>query len=261
MAIDIGDAVRDGLRRLGAPGGGQLLAAFAVVVLASTVRDNASLANMRTADAAIPASAIPATPLAVDLPPAALTAVGVALAFATEAVYVVGVRSMVAADPGPIAARLATRRLPRATVDSLLAGVAVKVAVVAGLVLFVFPGLYLAGALAFTRQEVAVEDRGAVAAMRESWALTDGDRAELAVLVALLSAVVFAGVYLPWAVGLELLPEGSLVPWLVLVANLAVLKTVGVAVVSRAYAQATGDGATETTGGDDEWNDPPGVDI
>lgn len=261
MAIDIGAALRDGTRRLGGPGGGQLVAAFAVVVLASTVRDSASLANMRAAEAGLPAAAIPATPLAVDLPPAALTMVGVVLAFATEAVYVVGVRSMVHEDAGPISLRLATRRLPRATVDSLLAGIVVKVAVAVGLVLFVLPGLYLAGALAFTRQEVAVEDRGVVEALRASWSRTDGDRAELAVLVALLAGVVFAGVYLPWAVGLEVLPAGSPVPWLVLVANLVVLKTLGVAVVSRAYAQATGEAGTGTTDGDDEWNDPPGVDI
>jgi hypothetical protein len=176
-------------------------------------------------------------------------------------VYVVGVRSMVRDGAGAISSRLATRRLPRATVDSLLAGVAVKVAVAVGLLLLVLPGLYLAGALAFTRQEVAAEDRTAVEALRASWSRTDGDRAALAALQALLAGLVLAGVYVPWAVGLEVLPEGSLVPWLVLVANLVVMKTLGVAVVSRAYAQATGEVETGTTDGDDEWNDPPGVDI
>jgi hypothetical protein len=90
-----------------------------------------------------------------------------------------------------------TRNLVWPGLNFIVGTVVFAVIVGFGLVLFVVPGVFLLVALAFWTVYVAVEDRGFVAGMRESWALTRGRRTRLfllgvaVVLVQILVSAVF----------------------------------------------------------------------
>ena len=130
-----------------------------------------------------------------------------------------------------------TERLPREHVTrnlvwpglNFIVGTVVFAVIVGfGLVLFVVPGVFLLVALAFWTVYVAVEDRGFVAGMRESWALTRGRRTRLfllgvaVVLVQILVSAVF-GIGGPalGVVGVVLAQAGSALATVFALATLA----------------------------------------
>lgn len=78
-------------------------------------------------------------------------------------------------------------------VPAIVAGILWWVLVVIGLVLLVFPGIYLMLRLAFTAQAVFLEERGPVEALRSSWAQTEGN---LLVVLVVLGAVVVGSIVL-----------------------------------------------------------------
>jgi len=90
---------------------------------------------------------------------------------------------------GTLPSSLYTRRIGRATVSLIGGGILVGIAVSIGLAFLVLPGIYLGACFLFFLFEVSVEDERAIAALRRSWALSEGHRLKLAVIV-LLSGVV-----------------------------------------------------------------------
>lgn len=79
-----------------------------------------------------------------------------------------------------------TRRIVRATIAMVVAGMLAFVAIMIGFALLVIPGIFLSICFMFVIFTVAVEDRGVVGSLRRSWALSRGNRLKLAVIVLLL---------------------------------------------------------------------------
>lgn len=265
MSLDIGDALREGGRRLVAPDGLQLLGALLVVGLANAVVVQsfypAYAAVLVDAGAELPPNFPPPTPLAVEAGIGTVVAAALALALLAEAVRIVGIRALVREEATAIPAALATRRIGRATANGYVAGVVVYLLSFLAAIALVVPGLFVMVALFFVRQAVAVEDRNFAGAVERSWTLTKGARLEVFVLwvvfVGLLVGSVAATLLLSAALG-----EGSVAVPLVRAALNALLAAFGVAVTSRAYVQLTDDdgGDAEATE-EEEWPDPPGVDV
>jgi hypothetical protein len=84
-----------------------------------------------------------------------------------------------------------TRNLLPAVVFSFLAGIVAVVAVGLGLLFLIIPGIYIALALFFFRQEIAVFDKGPFDALVDSWSLTKGNRLELFLFGLALAVVAF----------------------------------------------------------------------
>lgn len=269
MTLDIGAALRDGAGRTLTRTGALLMAGFAVLGLTTVVLQQnylswyfAWVAEMGALPAGFEA---PTLPLAFGIPPE-LTALGTLVtALLAEAFRIVAVRTMVGDHPDSIPLELATRNIGLATLNGFVGGVVVLVLIGLGSLLVV-PGIFLAVAFVFVRQEIAVRDVNFVDAMVGSWELTAGDRIELLVLgvvwVTLLILVFLVGNLL----GL-VLPSGSPVGPVVDVLLGAPVTVFIVASVARAYVQLEGgrgdEAGTPDEGDDDEeeWPDPPGVDV
>ncbi|WP_372911079.1 hypothetical protein [Salinigranum sp.] len=249
MPLDISDALSDGLDRTFQRNGLLLVVAFVVFGLADAVAGQTlAAATARFAEQAIEqlpqdastpqtVTGLPsaeATPLSLPLPlPAALGLVAV-LAFVAEAVRIVAVRTLVSDETETVRDEFVSRNLLSATLNGFVGGVVVLILVAVGLVFLVVPGVYLAIAFFFVRQEIAVEDRNFVEALSASWERTSGHRLRLfglALVVFLVGVVVTAVGGVVGFVGVPLLTT------LVTVLLGAVTVVFGVAVTCRAYVQ------------------------
>jgi type IV secretory pathway VirB3-like protein len=156
------------------------------------------------------------------------------LAFVAEAVRIVAVRTLVSDETETVRDEFVSRNLLSATLNGFVGGVVVLILVAVGLVFLVVPGVYLAIAFFFVRQEIAVEDRNFVEALSASWERTSGHRLRLfglALVVFLVGVVVTAVGGVVGFVGVPLLTT------LVTVLLGAVTVVFGVAVTCRAYVQ------------------------
>lgn len=264
--MDSGTALRETVGRLREPAVLALLAGFTLVGLGTTVAQqtllSASLEQFLAVGgdpSTLPASPADLRPIPLALPVgygAALLLVG-GLALVAEFLHVVALR--VFADWGSLSAA-ARRGIGAAVVAGFLVGVVVKAFVLAGLLAFVLPGAFLATALLFAHARVAVAGDGVLAALRESWALTAGNRLRV-------FGVVFA------LLGFFLLPRalGGLVPdepvgLLVSGVLLGPANLLATGLVARAYvaleAEAAAEPESEGEGEDEEdpWNQPLGPD-
>lgn len=192
----------------------------------------------------------------VELPVAALLFGATALL--DEALSIVGLRLFADWGDLPTSAR---RGIVRAVVVGTVVGLAVKTLVLVGLTLFILPGVFLATALLFAHARVAIAGDGAVAALRESWALTSGNRFRVFGVV----LVLLGFVLLPVVMGglVTDLRAGAVVAG-VLYGPANLLAT---GLVARAYVALEFEAATERAGdddededGDDPWNQPLGPD-
>lgn len=246
MSLDVTDALREGADRTASRAGATLVAAASLVGLASAVAAH----TLRDAFlAGFGAPVVPAgplglaafgrglAPLAVPLPESLAAVVWVVALVVGESVRVVALRTFAGDEAGEIPDAAARDRLGAATLHSLLADLAARLAVAVGLVLLVVPGLVLAAGLAFVRAGVAVDDRGPVAALVGSWRLTAGERLAT---IGLVAAVVAAGVGLALLAAGARLAVGAVSPALgalVAVVIGAVGTVFGLAAVARAYVQ------------------------
>jgi len=189
MALQLGRAVSDGVKRILTPTGAVLL----VVLFALQLLVQSSI-NTAIVDAFPPG---PAGELeaafGLTLPVSGTVASALALlAYLLITGFLVALsRALVRprSELSSFPASLYTRRIGRATLAMLVAGILVGVAVTVGLVLFVLPGIFLAASLMFYIFAIGVEDRGVVSGLQRSWALAGGNRLKLVALV-ILSAVV-----------------------------------------------------------------------
>lgn len=183
----------------------------------------------------------------------ALLAIGGVLAIVAEAIRIVAVRTFVSAETESIPRELMTRRLGWAILNGVIGGIAVGILIVVGLFLLVLPGIFLAIAFLFLRQEIAVADKNFVEAMSGSWNLTAGNRIELFALVVFL--VVISIVV---SVVIGFLGSSVAVDAVSIVTGTAVL-VYSVAVISRAYDQLRSGGVAVPgqggSGGTDEFEE------
>lgn len=249
MSLDVTRALREGADRTASRNGAVLVAAVSLVALASTVAGH----TLRTAflsqfgGSVVPTGLLGTLalgsgdgPLAVPLPASLAAVVWVTALVVGESVRVVALRTFAGPPTDTIPESAARRRLGAATVASLVASLVARLAVAAGLVLLVVPGVVLAAGLLFVRARVAIEDEGVVDALTGSWALTRGDRLAA---VGLVVAVVGASVGLTLvAGGVRLLLSGAspALGALVAIPVGAVGTVFGVAAVARAFVQLSG---------------------
>lgn len=193
--MDAGAALRDALDRAGRRRLGVLLAALVAVAVASVFARqsllSASLEQYLSAGGdpsafPVPPEQLRPVPLALGLGYGPSLALFAAVAVVHEYLVVVALRVLAA---GASLREAAARRPVRAVVSGVAVGLVVKTLVLVGLVAFVLPGLFLAAALLYAHVRVAVEDEGAVAALRGSWDLTGGRRREAAPVLAYLAAL------------------------------------------------------------------------
>lgn len=300
MTLEIGRAVSDGLRRSVKRNGLVLMGVFVVVGLVSALAMQSLLAaSMDSLPSQGAAGSNPfgsGTSLAfLPLPVAAVLAI--VMAFVAEAARIVGVRTLVSDETETIPAEFRTRNLPLATLNGFVAGIVASVLWGIGLIFLIVPGLFLALSFYFYRQEVAVQDKNFIDALQDSWAIASGNRLPLLIL-ALATAVIGIIITIPGMILGFVLGQGSMITGVVNVALGAVVTVVGMAIAARAYVQLTesdaapedGDGSgaadegavgadeggqsngtsgiplagedeAESNDDDDEWDDPPGVDV
>jgi len=250
MPLDIGAAIAEGVRRLRSRDGLVLVGVFLVVGVLSSVATQSlsvgvseALLEFAQSPDAPPGTDVEAfrqqveqtragSPLAVDVSAGVAFGLAFLLGILAEALRIVSVRVFYApADDRPTDL---TRGLAFATVNGFLGGIVVSVLVVVGLVFLIVPGVFLALALFFVRQEIAIEDRNFVDAMAESWALTRGNRLNLLGLVVVLLLVAVVA-FLPTVAASFL---GSSTVSVAVGAVVSPLVTVfGIAATTRAYAQ------------------------
>ena len=191
MALQLIDAITDGTRRVLTRTGGILL----VLLLAQQLLLVTSINTLLAAE--IPPEA--ADVIGLTIPVSGTVAGAILLGtFVFSGVYFV-VLSRAFARPLPqlssFPTELYTRRVGRATLSTLVGGIAVFLAIMIGFVLFFLPGLFLAVCFLFVIFAVGVEDRGVLGALKRSWSLSKGNRLRLVAIV-LISGIVgaFVGV-------------------------------------------------------------------
>ncbi|MFB6141713.1 MAG: hypothetical protein ABEJ30_00040 [Halorientalis sp.] len=277
MTLRIDRALSEGYDRLLTRPGAVLVGAFVAVGLLNLVVSQSFLQALTAAVEPLLTESGRTSPFAgaergrlafavgLSLPVATLLSVATALLL--EAVRVVAIRVFAGEATDRFPRQAARRRLGVATLTAFVAGVVASLLTGLGLIFLVVPGLYVALSLLFVRQEVAVADKGLVAALRGSWALAAGDRWELLGLAVVLLVVSLLGGLPAFVVQfVGLFAVASLLSVLVG----AVTTVFTIAVLTRAYVQlreaepdeaghqVEGDGE-EWSDDDEDWDDPPGV--
>lgn len=193
--MQAGAALREALERAGSRRVLALIIGFTLLAVGSVLARQSLLAaslEQYVASGGDPgALPVPPTqfrplPLALGIGYGQSLALFAAIAVIYEYATIVALRVFA----GGASLRAAMRRRPfRAIVSGIAVGLVVKALVVAGLVAFLLPGLFLAAALLYAHARVAVEDETAGTALGEAWALTRGRRREVAPVLAYLAAL------------------------------------------------------------------------
>ena len=259
MSLDIGRAFSEGISRTVAKNGIALVAVFAGIALLTTVLFQSLTVGLMDAFVNAISGATPeelglsqdeydmlleemevaaadaremmpvAQPLTAGIAAAGLLVV----ALLSEAASIVAVRLFATEETGTIPQEILTRNILLATLNGFVGAIVVWGFIILGLVLFVVPGIFLAIAFYFVRQEIAIQDKNFVQAMADSWRLTKGYRIEvfaLALVVFIVSQFELVTGFLEPIVG----PTAAVL--LTAIAS-GVLGIFGAAVVTRAYVQ------------------------
>ena len=208
-----------------------LLGIAQIVFLASTnTLTEAFLAGLDLPAGAMQSSTSVPLSLPVSATVAGVLAFVVLLVF--QVITVVLIRVMVA-DQQSITRESYTRRMGWVVLNSLVAGIVVGILTMIGFVLLVIPGLFLMVSLLFTTVYIADEDENFVAAIRDSWSLTSGNRWRL---FGLYLVVMILFMVVSFASGFAL-PAGSALSLVVSSALTTVLVVYMMAVLTDAYRQ------------------------
>lgn len=182
MALQLTSVITDGFRRALTRTGGLLF----VFLLATQLLLVTSLNTVM-------ASAIPADmagQIGLTLPVSQTVAGGLlVVTYLLTAVYfVVAARGLARplAELSEFPSILYTRRMGRATLSMIVGSLFIFLAVMVGFAFLIIPGLILAACFLCYIFTVGVEDRGAIAALKRSWALSRGSRIRLVALVVLI---------------------------------------------------------------------------
>ena len=189
MSLQLGSAFVDGIRRVLTRTGGILLVSLLVLQLLVQISINTAVLG------ALPPEGVAQLQgqLGLTLPvPAGVAAVLLVLALLLNAAFFVTLARGLTRpidELGSFPELLYTRRIGRATLSVLGAGIVVGVAVSIGFALLILPGIFLATCFLFVPFEVGVGDERAGAALKQSWALSRGNRLRLTVIVILAGVI------------------------------------------------------------------------
>lgn len=259
MSIDIGRAFSEGFSRTFARNGLLLAAIFAVIAFVTTILFQTLsvgivegmlelFQEVSPEEVGIPQEEYDETiaelevlldelteemPLALPVS-ASLAAGGLfVLALIAEAASIIAVRVFATDETETIPNELITRNILLATLNGFIGGIIVWGLIIIGLVFLIIPGIFLAVAFYFLRQEIAIQDKNFIQAMADSWRITKGNRIEvfaiglILVIISQLEAVAGFTDFILTHVGATVLAA--------LFAGL--LGVFGAAVVTRAYVQ------------------------
>lgn len=259
MSLDIGRAFGEGFSRTIARNGLIFIAVFAVIAFLTTVlvqsvavgmvesihqfftaadptelgvpqeQYEANLKELETAVEELRAQMPLAFPISAGIAAVAL----LVLALVSEAVSIVAVRIFASDETQGIPSDLVTRNILLATLNGFVGGIVVWVLIGLGLVVLVIPGIFLAVAFFFLRQEIAIRDKNFVQAMADSWRLTKGHR--IRVFVVGLVVVVVSQLEIVATFTEPLLTAAGSAVFASILAG--ILGVFGAAVVTRAYVQ------------------------
>jgi hypothetical protein len=179
MTLQLIRAFTDGLDRVTTRTGGVLFALLVVQQLLTVTSLNTVLA------AQAPPAAADVVGLSLPIPASAAGAVFVGALLFSGVYFVVLSRALTRpkAQLSSFPSDLYTRRIGRATLTMLVAGLVATLATMIGFVLLIIPGLVLAPHFVFLIFAVGVEDRGVVGSLKRTWGLARGNRLRLFVVV------------------------------------------------------------------------------
>lgn len=184
MTLDVGRAVEDGIQRGLRRTGLMFMAAFFLLNLGGF------FVGQQTASVMMPnAGSVPGPSFAGF----SGMIVGVLIGVLSLMVTIIAARTFVARHTEMVPDEFVRRNMGPAVLHMVVGVVAFVLIVLAGLLLFVLPGVYLMLSLLFWSIIVAVEDRGFLDAMRRSWEIVEGERWQvlfLVIVVLLLNALV-----------------------------------------------------------------------
>lgn len=188
MKVDVGAALREGLRLATRRNGLAFVGIFAAFNLTVSVAADWLAGRVLLWELNNPVAFGEEIRVGYpDVTIAVIVALSVAAFVLRLPVKVGAVRAFANEETDRLPADLFTRRLGRVVVRLVAGTVLYLAAVVVGLFLLVFPGLYLAVALFFFNFEIVVADKGVLEAFRGSWELTEGNRVWLFVLAAVVA--------------------------------------------------------------------------
>ena len=187
MALQIGRAISNGVRRSLSPVGIVLMALTAVYVLLFTSSVNTIVANQLPPEVQQQGQ----IGLTLPLPGAVAGVLALAAIVFGMVIYIGAARAFTREGPdsGTVIGSLFTRRIGRALLSAVSANIVIGIATFIGFLLLVIPGIFLMVSFAFALFVIAVEDARFVASLRRSWGIARGNRWRLAGLLLLVGVV------------------------------------------------------------------------
>lgn len=187
MALQIGSALGDGVRRAFSYSGGVLMALLFAYMVVFVGAVNSLVAGF------LPAEAQESAQIGLTFPiPAvasgALLVVGLLFGIV---LYIVATRALTReqAELSTLPSGLFTRRIGRATLSAVGANIVVQLAVMIGFILLIVPGIFIAVSFVFVVFAIGIEDRRAIASLSRSWELASGNRWRLFALLLIIAVV------------------------------------------------------------------------
>lgn len=197
MALQIGSALETAGYRLFSRTGAILLAAFFALMVGLQALFNTITAITLTRMGFGEATA--ALPLTLDIS-LSVAGAGVAVSIVVSLyLSIVSFRTFVAGARDSFPDGAFTRNVPLAMVNVFVGGIVYGLLVLIGSILLLIPGIFAYVVFIFMMPYIVVDDRNFVAALKESYRLTEGDRLTL---FGLLLIVVVAAGFLGGIVGL-----------------------------------------------------------
>lgn len=189
MSLRLGRAFVDGIRRVLTRTGGILFVALLSLQLLIQTSINTAVLGALPPEAT--AQLDGQLGLTLPVPAGVAGALFVLAAVLNAAFFVALARGLTRpiGDLGSFPETLYTRRIGRATLSVIGAGIVAGIGVFVGFVLVILPGIFLAICFLFVPFEIGVGDDRAIAALKRSWARSRGNRLRLAVLVVLSGVV------------------------------------------------------------------------
>lgn len=186
MALQIGSAIEEAGYRLFSRTGAILLVAFFALMASFQALFNSILA---TTYARMGYGEIaPALPLTFDIP-GTVAGAGIAVSSVVSLyLTIVSFRTFVAGARTSFPEGAFTRNIPLAMVNAFAGGIAYGLLVFIGSILFLIPGIFAYVAFIFMMPYIIIEDRNFIAALKESYQLTEGDRLTLFGLLLIVGA-------------------------------------------------------------------------
>ncbi|MFP4632534.1 MAG: hypothetical protein ACOCT0_00170 [Halobacteriota archaeon] len=184
MSLDVGTALKYGVKRPLERDGLMLVAALWIVSIVNTAMSQTTAGGLvedmfgdqLPADAPFGGGMTEAAmPLALPIPGSVAWLLGILASIVTIAVMIVAYRAFVEAGGDSLPAG-STSNLLMPTVHGFIGGIVFGILVGIGLVLLIIPGIFLAVSLAFYLAIIALKDVSFIEALQQSWGITKGER-------------------------------------------------------------------------------------